>query len=94
MFIVKMPTFKYKPTATFQTLQNSEVAKPNQSANNTYTNILIHYTTLWNVFTGRAVDRSALAMATTPLQFIAGLGCFWKCGPMWFTISLDPPPST
>ena len=27
-------------------------------------------------------------------QFIAGLGCFWKCGPMWFTISLDPPPST
>ena len=26
-------------------------------------------------------------------QFIAGLGCFWKCGPMWFTISLDPPPS-
>ena len=29
-------------------------------------------------------------------QFIAGHGCLWKfkCGPMWFIISLDPPPST
>ena len=55
----------------------------------------------WKSSAQECMQPFVLAVATTPSlaamrdQFIAGLGCFWncKCGPMWFIISLDPPPS-
>ena len=100
-----MPAFitKNQPPL-FKILQKSEVAIPNQEGKQ-HIYLYHFFIPLWNILTGRAVHRSAafvLAAATTPSlaamrdQFIAGLGYFWncKCGPMWFIISLDPPPST
>ena len=85
-----MPTFKYKPTATFQ---NTAEWQNQTSRQTTYTNTLYYFVERfhWKSSAQECTCNGYTTLAAMRDQFIAGLGRFWKCGPMWFTISLDPP---